>query len=185
MAAGSDPLMGSVDLWAPNFAPRDWALCAGQLFSIAQYSALFALLGTTYGGDGKTTFALPDMRGRIPIGVGNGPGLSDYILGQKSGSENVTLTLAQMPMHTHPATGTVTPSAGTGKITLSNDPTSNYMGQTPSTNVYTSSNNAAMGSSPLNIQIGLSGSGQPFNILQPYLCLNYIICISGVFPSRN
>ena len=183
--AALEPLIGSVDLWAPNFVPRGWAFCAGQLISISQNTALFSLIGTYYGGNGQTTFGLPDMRGRVPVGVGQGPGLSNYNIGQIGGTENVTLTLAQMPNHTHTATGTVTPAAGTGKITLTNDPTNNYMGQTPSTNVYTSSNNAIMGSSPLKIQIGLSGSGLPFSILQPYLSLNYIIALVGIFPSRN
>ena len=183
--ASAEPLMSSVELWPINFAPRGWAYCSGQLLPIAQNSALFSLIGTTYGGDGRTTFGLPDMQGRVPIGAGNGAGLSPYVLGQRGGSEIQTLTVAQMPIHNHTAKGTVTPLAGTGKISLGNDPTSNYMGATPATNIYTSANNAAMGSSPVTVTVDNNGGSQPISIIRHYICLSYIIALVGIFPSRN
>ena len=99
----ASPFIGQITLFAGNFAPRGWAFCNGQLLSIAQNTALFSILGTTYGGNGQTTFALPDLRGRVPVHAGQGPGLSNYDLGQQGGAESVTLTTAQMPAHTHPA----------------------------------------------------------------------------------
>src|SRR5437879_11862971 len=103
----STPLLGSIIMFAGNFAPRGWALCNGQILPIAQNTALFSILGTTYGGNGQTTFALPDLRGRVPVGSGQGPGLSNYDLGQQGGSESETLTVNQMPEHTHAITGEV------------------------------------------------------------------------------
>src|SRR6478672_10112699 len=97
----SEPFLAEIIMFAGNFAPRGWAFCQGQILSIAQNTALFSLLGTTYGGNGQTTFALPDLRGRVPVGTGQGPGLSNYDLGQVSGSESVTLTVSQMPAHNH------------------------------------------------------------------------------------
>ncbi len=184
MASGTEPLIASVDLWPCNFAPLGWAFCAGQLMPISQNQALFALIGTIYGGDGRTTFALPDLRGRVPVGVGQGPGTSDYVLGENSGSEIAALTINNLPQHTHNASGTVTPGAGTGKITTSGDPTGNYPAQTTTT-IYTGTNNAQMGQSPVTVTVQPAGGSQPFSIVQPYLALNYIIALEGVFPSRN
>ncbi len=182
--ASAEPFLASVDLWPCNFAPKGWAYCQGQLLPVSQNTALFSLIGNTYGGDGRTTFGLPDLRGRVPVGAGQGPGLSFYNLGQSSGTENVTLTINNMPQHTHNASGTVTPGAGTGKITTSGDPTSNYPAQTTTT-IYTGTNNAQMGQSPVTVTVQPAGGSLPFPVIQPYLALNYIIALQGIFPSRN
>src|SRR5664279_4089451 len=118
-----DPLLASILIFAGNFAPRGWALCNGQLMAINQNQALFSLLGTTYGGDGFTTFALPDLRGRVPIHMGQGPGLSNYIIGQTGGSENTTLLPTNLPPHTHPLIATSEPGS-------TSDPTNAYLGNT-------------------------------------------------------
>jgi len=182
--ASDQPLIASVDLWAANFAPRGWAFCQGQTMSIQQNTALFSLIGTTYGGNGQSTFQLPDLRGRVPVGAGQGLGLSDYVLGEMAGTENITLTISNMPSHNHIATGTVNPKAGTGKITLTGDPTNNFPGQS-SSNIYTSTNNAQMGQSPVTVTVQPAGNNLPFSIMQPFLVLNYIIALTGIFPSRN
>ena len=190
--------MGTVMAWAPNFAPRGWAFCQGQTLSISQNSALFALLGTTYGGDGQTTFRLPDLRGRIPLGAGNGPGLSSYDLGQSAGTENVTITLNEMPAHNHPAqTGnapiqvsaanadTSTPANGLSiaipGTVLGRDFTATlgFNSAAPSVTL----NQATSG--PASVNVGVAGGSQPHNNMQPYLALNFIICTEGIFPPRN
>jgi microcystin-dependent protein len=188
-----DGFLGEVKMFAGNFAPRGWALCEGQVLAISQNTALFSLLGSTYGGDGRTTYALPDLRSRVPVGTGNGPGLLNYRLGQQGGAENNTLTVNQLPSHTHLATGTVTPNASTEKAT-SDDPTGKY----PSAAVYPISRaelkpvltygdttNAKMGSNPVNVTVSNTGGNQAINNIQPYLSINYIICIDGTYPSRN
>jgi microcystin-dependent protein len=188
-----DGFLGEVKMFAGNFAPRGWALCEGQVLAISQNTALFSLLGSTYGGDGRTTYALPDLRSRVPVGTGNGPGLLNYRLGQQGGAENNTLTVNQLPSHTHLATGTVTPNASTEKAT-SDDPTGKY----PSAAVYPISRselkpvltygdttNAKMGSNPVNVTVSNTGGNQAINNIQPYISINYIICINGTFPSRN
>src|SRR5687767_4659649 len=116
----AEPFIAQITLFAGNFAPRGWAFCQGQILSIAQNTALFSLLGTTYGGDGQTTFALPDLRGRVPVGTGQGPGLSPYQAGQKSGVENTTLLSTQMPAHVHTANTTVTPASTLAATTAIN-----------------------------------------------------------------
>lgn len=172
----SEAYMASIVLFAGNFAPRGWALCQGQLMSIAQNSALFSLLGTTYGGDGVTTFGLPDLRGRVATGTGQGPGTTNVALGAMAGSPTVTLLSTQMPAHTHPvmasqASDTTNP---TGSV-----PGNDARG-TP-LNIY----NTTSDGSVMNAQmIGMAGGSQPVNIEQPYLGLNYIICTEGVYPSR-
>lgn len=171
----SEPFIGQISLFGFNFAPRGWAFCQGQILSIAQNTALFSLLGTTYGGNGQTTFALPDLRGRFPNGFGQGPGLSNYDLGQVSGTENATLLQANMPQHNHPVNCN---SEGTTTA----DPTNAVPGNTPAGQVYAS---AASGATMLPTMIGLTGGNQPFGILNPYLTLNYCIALQGIFPSRN
>lgn len=172
--AGSEPMIGEVQWFAGNFAPRGWALCDGQLLSIAQNTALFSILGTTYGGDGRTTFGLPDVRGRVIIHAGHGPGLSDYRLGQKGGSETETLTANQMPSHTHTLRG----SSGSA---TSADPTGNVLASTGRTRVYADSANVNMDASA----IANNGGSQPHNNIQPYTVLNCIIALQGIYPSRN
>lgn len=189
-----EPFLSMIILWAPNFAPRGWAFCAGQLLPIAQNTALFSLLGTTYGGNGQTTFALPDFRGRVPIGAGQGPGLSSYDLGQASGSETIILTPNQMPSHTHAAAMTVTVSASNATAT-SNVPVAgtNTLGALadPSTGSPILAYNNAAPNIPLNMggvvngTIQPAGGSQPFPIIQPYLVINYILAMEGIFPSRS
>jgi len=167
----------------------------GQLLPIAQNTALFSLLGTIYGGNGQTTFALPDFRGRVPVGVGQGPGLSNYDLGQLGGTETVTLTINQMPAHNHSVSITVTLNASNAQATdsaptatvntlaapydtLNAAAIAGYNNQAPNTAL-----NA--GSAAATGTIGITGGSQPFPILQPYLAVNYIIAMEGVYPSRN
>jgi microcystin-dependent protein len=163
--------MGTIISFAGNFAPRNWMFCNGQLISIAQNTALFAILGTTYGGNGQTTFALPDLRGRAPIGTGQGPGLSLVQLGEMSGTESVALTAAQIPAHTH------TMPASTGAQTT-NRPTGAY--QAAGNSYSTATPDTATGASNPS-----TGSGQAHDNRSPYLGMNYIIAIQGIFPSRN
>lgn len=171
-----DPFIGEVILFAGNFAPRGWAFCDGQLLPINQYSALFSILGTTYGGDGRTTFALPDLRGRVPIHEGHGPGLSDYRLGAKGGQEHVTLTLNQMPSHNHHVNAVS--SAGNDANPQNNFP-ANTVG-------FDREYSAANPDIQMNgNMISNTGGGQSHENRQPFLALNYIIALQGVFPSRS
>ena len=166
----SEPFIGSIILFAGNFAPRGWAFCNGQLLPIAQNTALFSILGTTYGGNGQTTFALPDLRGRVPLHPGTGPGLSQYTLGQSAGAETITLTSSEMPAHTH-----VQPASNGDQTT--NRPNAAVPARG---GVYagTTDGSALDPTSP-------AGGSQPHSNLQPYLAVNYIIALEGIFPSRN
>lgn len=172
----SEPFIGQIILFAGNFAPRGWAFCHGQLLSIASNTALFSILGTTYGGDGRTTFALPDLRGRVPVSEGSGPGLSDWRLGQTGGSEQITLSAANLPAHTHTVTTRMDASPGTtstpatGMVPAESSEDNYGPGTTPIDTVHTSSS---------------VGSGTPVNNIQPTLALNYIIALQGIFPSRS
>lgn len=189
------PFLGEIAMFAGNFAPRGWAFCNGQIMGIAQNTALFSLLGTTYGGNGQTTFALPDLRGRTPIHWGNGPGLSPYVLGEIGGTESVTLLTPQMPAHTHLVTG------GGGQATLTL-PCSTAPGDNDSPNgripavtpageeqyADATSANAQMAGSTVTIPpptLANTGGTQPHNNLSPFLAVTYIIALSGIFPSRN
>jgi microcystin-dependent protein len=175
------PYLGAICLFAFDFPPRGWTVCAGQLLPIAQNQALFALLGTMYGGNGQTTFALPDLRGRVPMHVGQGAGLPAVVQGELGGSENVTLLATQIPAHNHIAfvnngTSTVsTPAAGNSIAVLkdiNNDNVSLY-------------NNAAANTQLNANMIGMTGGNQPHSNMQPYLAMNYSIALAGIFPSRN
>ena len=173
--AGSEPFIGEIGWFAGNFAPRGWALCDGQLLPISQNTALFSILGTTYGGDGRTTFALPAVRGRTIIHAGNGPGLTPRNLGAKGGSETETLTSAQMPSHTH----TLRASAGSASA---NAPADNVMASPGRTRLYDSGEaNVNMDASAITA----TGGSQPHNNMQPYNTLNCIIAIQGIYPSRS
>ena len=175
----SDPFIGEIIMFAGNFAPRNWAFCNGQLLQISSFSALFSILGTTYGGNGESTFGLPDLRGRVPIHSGNsqGPGLNNRPLGSKSGNENHTLTVNQMPSHNHGGSMKVNSEAGT-----TDTPSNGYLA-TNSEGVkhYSSSQNASTGDQSIPLQ----GGGQQFNIMQPFLAVNFIIAINGTFPSPS
>jgi len=175
-AAAQNPFLGEIDLVAFNFAPHGWASCNGQILPINQNQALFALLGTTFGGDGRTTFALPDLRGRRAIGFGQGPGLNPYTLGQLGGEETVSLTISQMPSHNH------IPQAATALGTAPG-PGGNVWATQSQVFLYSL---APSGITPMNaFAIGAAGGGQPHENRSPFLVLNYIIALQGIFPSRN
>lgn len=176
-------MIGEIRGFGGNFAPRAWALCQGQLLPISANTALFSILGTTYGGDGRTTFALPDFRGRTIVGQGHGPGLSARPLGQKGGTETNTLNITQMPAHNHAATGTVTPLANTGEGEETNP--ANAFPANSGEDQYAENANTVMGSSNLSITLGQTGGNQPFNNIQPFQVINIIICMQGVYPSRS
>jgi len=186
-----DLYLGEIILFAGNFPPRSTAFCNGQLLAIAQNTALFSILGTTYGGDGRTTFALPDLRGRVAISPGTGPGLSTRKLGQRTGLETNTLNVTQLPSHTHAAAGTIN-AASTAATT--SDPTgavpavANYQIDRDTNapiNAYASTANATMLANDVTVAVGNTGGQQPQNNMQPFLGVNYIICTQGLFPSRN
>lgn len=178
-------IIGFVTPFAGNFAPRGWAFCAGQIMAISQNTALFSILGTTYGGDGKVTFALPDLRGRAVMGNGQGPGLSPHNLGELDGTESTIMLLNQLPMHTHTATMKIVPPANTAADATT---PANTVYATPATGelIYGPAPTSAMLPYPGTLNTGPSvGGSQPFSTLHPVLALSYVICISGVFPSRN
>lgn len=175
-ATAQDGFLGEIDLVAFNFAPQGWAMCQGQILSISQNTALFSLLGTTYGGNGTTNFALPDLRGRRIISSGQGAGLSNYSLGETGGEETVTLTVAQMPSHTHQVNANT--AVGTALT-----PAGNAWASQTSTSLYSNSPTATASLAPQ--AIGFSGGSQPHDNMPPYLVLNYIIALQGIYPSRN
>ena len=203
-----DPFIGQIIMFGGNFAPRAWAFCNGQLLSIAQNTALFSILGTTYGGDGRTTFALPDMRGRVAIhsGGSTGPGLSPYQLGQRGGTQTVNLSVLQMPSHNHLAAFTPSGGGSAAKVEVSTadggsrEPsTGAYLGRTNQgalgNNLYVTSPAASTlvelggvsggGGGGGTVAIGLTGGSQAHTNIQPFLAINYIIALQGTFPSRN
>ncbi len=190
--------IGETRMFAGNFAPRNWAFCNGQILAISQNDALFSILGTTYGGDGRTTFALPDLRGRVPINPGTGPGLSTRKLGQRSGLEYNNLTQNQIPSHTHiidssnatTITQIAIPAADSGAD--SNNPEDAYLAEATDGKTYTTgTSNVTL--KPFNspgvingsILAHNTGSSQAINNMQPYLSINYIICMIGIYPSRS
>lgn len=171
----TEPFVGEIRMFAGSFAPRGWAFCDGQLLAVSQNDALFSLLGTIYGGDGRTTFGLPDMRGRVPIHAGSGPGLSPRRLGAKSGSENETLTTNQLPTHTHAAKGTNEAGDSTdpaGRLPASSTGIDLYVSTAPTVDF----NAAAVPS---------VGGSRSHSNLMPFLCINFIIALFGIYPSRT
>lgn len=171
----SEPFIAEVRIFAGNFAPRGWAFCNGQLLPIAQNTALFSLIGTTFGGDGRTTTALPNLQGRAPMHPGRGPGLTSRRLGQKSGGENVTLTEAQMPNHTHSLRSAI--SRGS-----TSQPQGNAFNRSTGEVAY----NPAQNLGGMSDQMATStGGSQAHNNIQPYLALNFIIALTGLYPSRS
>jgi microcystin-dependent protein len=172
----AEPFIATIIMFGGNFAPRGWAFCNGQILSIAQNTALFSILGTTYGGNGQTTFALPDLRSRVPMHWGQGPGLSNYSLGQASGTESTTLTINNLPAHTHPFQILANESDPNAKV-----PLNNYFASNPNNFFQTAQDGTKMGPQVT----GSAGSNQPVGIIQPYLCVSFIIALEGIFPSRN
>ena len=182
----TEPFIGEVKLFGFNFAPKGYSTCQGQILSIAQNTALFSLLGTTYGGNGTTTFALPDLQGRMPIGQGQGPGLPFYSMGELAGTTSTTLLTSNMPPHIHTmnsvkvqikassATATEQSADGTYPATT----VAAAYSENPTANVYS-------GGAQITGTSDVTGGGQAFNIMNPYLCMNYSIAIYGIFPSRN
>lgn len=171
----SDPYLGEIRMFAGNFNPRGWAFCDGQLLATSSNDALFSLLGTVYGGDGRSTFALPDLRGRLPIHQDQGPGLSPRRLGQRGGSENVTITTSQMPSHNHgfeSTTSTAESVSPAGKVFA-----------TAPFPLYTNQNNLV--SNLASESVTNSGGSRAHTNLMPSLCINFIIALVGIYPSRN
>jgi microcystin-dependent protein len=193
--------IAEIRMFAGNFAPRNWSYCNGAIISIAQNTALFSLLGTTYGGNGSTTFALPDLRGRVAVGTGQGPGLSNMVLGQLGGSESVSLNINQIPSHNHTAaiagaptvmvsSGNAAQTAATAGASIATpgsvvsrvfSATLGFNTTTPDTAL----NAASASLAGVTVTTGVNGGSQPHTNIQPYLGMNYIICMYGIFPSRN
>lgn len=191
--------IGTIQSFAFNFAPRDWALCNGQTLSLSQYQTLFALIGVTYGGNGQTTFMLPNLQGRLPLGQGSGLGLTPRVIGEVSGTENVSATLNNLPNHTHTLTG-ITAST---TLQLAN-PASNPVNTPTATNSFigtsgTGPGSAAIysdqiGASPVPLQgvttavsgsVSATGNSMPMAVMNPFLAINFSIALQGYFPSRN
>lgn len=171
-------VMATILMFAGNFAPKNWVFCQGQLMAIQTNTALFSLLGTTYGGDGRTTFGIPDLRGRVPVGVGQGPGLPSVALGQMAGVPQITLNANQIPAHTHSLSVPTSSANGSFK-----EPDGNILSATAG-NQYAPVG-AADGTYGGVTATGITGSSAPVNIMNPYLGMNYVICQYGIFPSRN
>jgi len=176
----AQPYLAEIKMFGGNFAPRGYALCNGQIVAISQNTALFSLLGTTYGGNGQTTFALPNMQGRAPVHQGNGAGIDPVSLGEMAGETNVTLTTGNLPAHTHPISGAVIANSNPSETPASN---ALFTNSAPN-KLYA----AALGSGGLNLApqtITMAGGSQPHNNVQPYLAVTFIIALEGVFPARN
>lgn len=178
------PYLSEIQIFAFDFPPRGWQLCNGQLLAISQNQALFSLLGTTYGGNGTTTFALPDLRSRMPKHFGQGPGLANYFLGSSGGTENVALAANQMPLHTHTATTTAAQPCN-GGAGDSDSPVGKFPAAHETATIYSTANNATFGAPTVSTTINLAGGSQPHSNLPPYLVLNFCMAIQGIFPSRN
>jgi microcystin-dependent protein len=180
-----EPFLGQISIFGFNFAPRGWATCDGQILPIAQNTALFSLLGTTYGGNGQTTFALPDLRGRVPVHQGQGPGLSAYTIGEVTGTEAVTLITTQIPAHSHVAQSAVNVAASS--LAPSDDPSGAVPTGGTQVNIYTAAPDGTtkMNAGMVTTQVQPSGGSQPHENIQPLLCVNFCIALEGIFPSRN
>lgn len=181
----SDPFIGEIIMFGGNFAPRGWALCDGQLLAISSHSALFSILGTTYGGDGRTTFALPDLRSRVAMHKGTGPGLTPRALGEEGGFEDNILVEANLPAHNHDITATARCKDAAGNAnTAAGNVCSDDAGVSSAT--YSDAGaDADMHSSAITAESANTGNGQAFTNIQPFLAVNFIIALQGTFPSRN
>lgn len=166
----AQPYVGEIRMFGGNFAPVGWMFCEGQLLPISEYETLFQLIGTTYGGDGESTFALPDLRGRIPLHQGN-----SFLLAETGGAEEITLTVQQIPAHSHPFLGSESPGAR-------NSPNGNTFARNASADFYTTDLSGGLINLP-NDSVNLIGGSQPHTNFQPYLCVDFIISLFGIFPS--
>ncbi len=191
MACGTTPFLGEICTFAFNFCPKGYSTTAGQLLPIAQNQALFALIGTTYGGDGITTFALPDLRGRTVVDSGQGVGLTPVIIGESGGKEAITLTTANLPRHSHTAATTITSSLrGTNAVGTLTTPQANILAKSGAVKTYGAGTaNVTLGASSISstgtTKIGANGGSQPFDNRQPYLGMTTCIALQGIFPSQN
>ena len=189
-----NPFMATIMLWAPDFAPRQWAYCHGQLLSVASHTALFSLIGTLYGGDGRTTFALPDFRSRIPVGTGTGHGLSSYALASKGGTESAALGVNHLPQHWHSTSGlSVTIKTDSGGSTSSTpSPSADALGRLsvpPGLGTHALYNNntpnVPLREGEITGNTDTTGNSEDHENRQPYTALHYIICLAGIYPSRS
>ncbi|MGE9267580.1 MAG: phage tail protein [Verrucomicrobiales bacterium] len=191
----TEPYIGQITMFAGHFAPRNWAFCDGQLLSVSQYNALFSVIGDQYGGDGKTTFALPDLRGRMPVhaGSGNGPGQTAYPLGSHGGRREVQLTEQHLPAHTHSSETTVTHDLSLKSATVSrqNNPLNNALGPSDQPIYGSPADDQLMapklvsGSIEITNTNGQTGDGHPIDTMPPYACVNFVIALEGIYPPRS
>ena len=178
-----NPFIGEIKMFGGNFAPRSWAFCDGQLLAISSNSALYSILGTTYGGDGRTTFALPDLRGRAAMHAGNAPGLTPRILGERFGTETNTLNVSQLPSHNHSAEGTLYAAQAPGNERVPGG--FNLAGNTTNEQFSSAAANVAMAANNVAVTVGNTGNNMGVNNIQPSLVVNYIIALYGTYPSRS
>lgn len=180
--------LAEVRMFAGNFAPRGWQLCNGQLLAISQWTAVFALVGTIYGGNGQTTFGMPDFRGRVALGTGNGAGLPGVVLGEMSGTPTTTLLSINLPQHNHPMSGGITLHANADSSGANADPTNRFLSQSAS-DIYSNVNTDLIAMNPgaitSTLSTAIAGNNSPISTQSPYLGINYIICVEGIFPSRD
>lgn len=180
-----DVFIGTIQPFGFNFAPRGWMACNGQILAISQYTALFSLIGTTYGGNGTTTFALPDLRSRVTVHQGTGPGLSTYVMGEQTGSEQVTILNSNMPMHNHQvmaSSSAATAAAPANNMVLA---AANGVNETSGDSVKVQIYGATANTTLSPTAIGMAGGSVPISVLQPLLVVNFCIAVEGIFPSRN
>jgi microcystin-dependent protein len=180
----AEPFIGEIKMFGGNFAPTNYAMCNGQLIAISQNTALFSILGTTFGGNGQTTFGLPDFRGRVPVHQGQGNGLSPYTMGEVAGSESITLLNTQMPAHNHTVAVVNTPGNVIDPTNALPAEVNNGTVRAPKTDNFGFSNATATGTLAPTA-VSMSGGNQPHENRQPFLCVNFIIALYGIFPSRN
>ena len=182
----TEPFIGEVKLFGFNFAPKGYQTCQGQVLSIAQYTALFSLIGTTYGGNGSTTFGLPDLQGRMAIGQGQGAGLPPFSMGERAGTASVTILSSNMPPHIHTVNSLKVQLQASSANAGEQTPEGTYPGVTTAAN-YSDAPTAGVytGGAVVSGTTDISGGGLPMGIMNPYLCMNYSIAIQGIFPSRN
>jgi len=173
------PMIGEIRVFGFNFPPVDWAFCNGQLLPISDNAALFSLIGTTYGGDGQTTFALPNLQAKVAVGAGQGPGLSNYVMGQTGGSNTITYGVNNLPAHSHTFAPQSSRDVGNADNPSGNVPT------TTSGNTYSTTTNATMGANSMSVNISNTGAGQPQNNIQPYLGINYCIALYGIYQGAD